>query len=329
MLKDELKFRLALDLWSQEFRLGIESGCLAFLIFLFMWPDLNKEATAFGILFTAVSLTLLCSASDWLKHDSIQPWQQDRPLARFVAVWTPKTLYVRKHVDILKQGRRVWSLWRKMYPAASPDLRNSQLGLLDLSGLNLSRANLAMADLSESRLTGVDLQEADLWKAKLVSADLSCSVLENTNLSGCTLTRSVLVGASLKKANLSSAVLFECAVTDDQLSQTSTLFGTIMPDGSFYDGRFRLELDTLWAENCGVDIDDPKQLCEWHRLSRREINNLLAKKHGDDIELPSSPPNVQRHLRSGLGHCEISQPKSATQGKSLEDCLPNVSRSDS
>jgi hypothetical protein len=56
--------------------------------------------------------------------------------------------------------------------------------LADLSGANLSSADLSGADLYGANLSGADLSGADLYGANLSGADLSGADLYGANLSG-------------------------------------------------------------------------------------------------------------------------------------------------
>jgi hypothetical protein len=87
----------------------------------------------------------------------------------------------------------------------------------DLSGADLSGADLRSADLSGAVLSGAVLRSADLSgavlrsavlrSAVLRSADLSGAVLRSADLSGADLSGAVLRSADLRSADLSGAVL--------------------------------------------------------------------------------------------------------------------------
>ncbi len=121
-------------------------------------------------------------------------------------------------------------------------LSRADLSGADLSRANLSRANLSRADLSEAilseailsrtnlsgtNLSGTNLSEADLMRANLRGADLIGANLTEADLSGA-----FLIGAILSRADLSGANLSRAVVTPEQVTPTTSLQGTIMPDGS-------------------------------------------------------------------------------------------------
>ncbi|EGJ31428.1 MULTISPECIES: pentapeptide repeat-containing protein [Moorena] len=112
------------------------------------------------------------------------------------------------HINLLRQGFKVWNKWRKLNPLI-PKLKGANLtGLnlfkVDLSGADLSevdfsktslyKANLSGANLYKANLSTAILQEADLSKANLIEANLKDKKFPQTNLSGANLTRANLNG---------------------------------------------------------------------------------------------------------------------------------------
>jgi uncharacterized protein YjbI with pentapeptide repeats len=83
---------------------------------------------------------------------------------------------------------------------------------------NLSGADLSEADLSGANLFGVDLSEANLSGANLFWADLS-----EANLSGANLFWANLFGANLFGANLFGANLSEANLSEADLSEAKGL----------------------------------------------------------------------------------------------------------
>jgi uncharacterized protein YjbI with pentapeptide repeats len=95
-------------------------------------------------------------------------------------------------------------------PIPELDLRQTDLQGAHLLG-DLRGIRLYKADLREARVQKADLQEADLQGADLKEADLQ--------------------GANLRIAFLEGANLLEANVTEDQLADTRSLQGAIMPNG--------------------------------------------------------------------------------------------------
>jgi hypothetical protein len=87
------------------------------------------------------------------------------------------------------------------------DLRVANLSGADLSGANLRDANLRVANLRGADLSGANLRGANLRVADLSGADLRGANLRGANLSGADLRVANLSGANLHSANLSGADL--------------------------------------------------------------------------------------------------------------------------
>ena len=92
------------------------------------------------------------------------------------------------------------------------DLSGANLSDADLSDANLSGANLSDADLSDADLSGANLSDADLSGADLSDANLSDADLSGADLSDANLSDADLSGANLSGANLSGANLSDAAI---------------------------------------------------------------------------------------------------------------------
>src|SRR5215218_7758535 len=87
------------------------------------------------------------------------------------------------------------------------DLSGAVLRGADLSGAQLPNADLSGASLFKADLSGANLNYANLNFADVPNADLSDAFLSNTDLSGAFLNKADLSGANLSGANLSGAEL--------------------------------------------------------------------------------------------------------------------------
>jgi hypothetical protein len=129
-----------------------------------------------------------------------------------------------RHVDILlRDGVRVWNLWREEEPDIRPDLREADIREANLEGAHLQGADLSDADLTGARLSGADLSAAnltgvDLHEAYLRGADLTEADLTEADLRGALLTEAHLTGANLTEADLSGALILETDLTGADLS---------------------------------------------------------------------------------------------------------------
>ena len=132
-----------------------------------------------------------------------------------------------------------------------------------LRGIALCQAILEGADLKQADLCYVDLHQANLDDADLGGARLQAAKLNRASLRGANLEGTDLTNADLYKVNLRGAR----NLTDEQLSKLNELFGSIMPNGSVYDGRFNLFGDLARAKWAKVKIDDPKSMAEFYGVS--------------------------------------------------------------
>jgi hypothetical protein len=141
------------------------------------------------------------------------------------------TMADEEQLKILKQGAQVWNHWREEHPDVRPDLSGANLSQANLFGADLSRADLSGAhlkgaNLGETRLVEADFRGADLggaylgW-ADLYKADLGGAALGAANLKGAALTDAHLGQANLSGANLTEATLVRTDFTDAILTGCS------------------------------------------------------------------------------------------------------------
>jgi len=165
----------------------------------------------------------------------------------------------------------VMSLIRKL---RSPD--NKRV-LEAVEGLR-ARGWLEDGSLSKIPLCHVHFEGTDLFKAKLMDVDFHQAHMARSNLSmadlgGAKLSRADLQGADFSEANLEGADLFKANLqdarnlTDEQLQKVKRLWGATMPDGSPYDGRFKLQGDLEFARWAKVDAEDPEAMAYFFGVS--------------------------------------------------------------
>lgn len=107
--------------------------------------------------------------------------------------------------------------------------KDRNLRRIDLSGINLERADLRGACLSWTNLMGADLRGANLKEAILIHANLenaslrdahlTFADLRDSNLENADLTDSVLSGANLICANLTRAILYGAELRETRFSK--------------------------------------------------------------------------------------------------------------
>jgi uncharacterized protein YjbI with pentapeptide repeats len=115
-------------------------------------------------------------------------------------------------------------------------LINKDSPVVSLTGASLHDAKLSHIELGKADLSNANLSSADLWRAKLSGADLRSANLREADVSEATLRATDLTAANLSNANLRGADLNGAeGVTDDQLSETTSLEGATMPNGQKYE----------------------------------------------------------------------------------------------
>ncbi|MCP4539836.1 MAG: pentapeptide repeat-containing protein [Chloroflexi bacterium] len=123
-----------------------------------------------------------------------------------------------EHVAKLREGAAAWNLWRKDNPDIKPDLSGADLSYANLDNADLSYANLYNADLTGANLSYANLDNANLTGANLYNADLSYANLYNADLSYANLHNADLSYAKLHNADLSYAKLHNADLEGANLS---------------------------------------------------------------------------------------------------------------
>jgi len=98
------------------------------------------------------------------------------------------------------------------------NLYGADLSWANLYGTNLTRADVSVANLYGTNLTIADLAGADLAEADLTRANLTRADLAEANLTRADLTEANLIGADLTEANLYGANLYGADLTGANLT---------------------------------------------------------------------------------------------------------------
>ena len=117
------------------------------------------------------------------------------------------TVAFKNQLAILEKGVKTWNKWRAEKPKTRINLSGADLSEADLNGADFSKANLSGANLGEACLTGANLTGANLSKADLSEAGLIYAVLVEANLHLAHLNGADLSNADLSEADLSRAGL--------------------------------------------------------------------------------------------------------------------------
>ena len=143
-------------------------------------------------------------------YDPTNPYHDVEVLAR------AQTLTALEGLDPERKGRLLIFL-HEVNLIGFLDNGEIQNNIIDLSGANLSNADL----------TGADLSGANLHDTFLVGANLSAANLSGALLGDADLSRANLAGADLSAAHLHEALY----ITQQQLDQVYSCTGAILPPG--------------------------------------------------------------------------------------------------
>jgi hypothetical protein len=145
-----------------------------------------------------------------------------------------------EHLAILKQGFRAWNRWREEYRKDPLDLSGAELSTANLYGADLHEVNLTGAKLSLASLSDADLSDTNLSGANLQSANLSGADLRGANLRGAQLTAADMHDSYLDNADFSNAHMHLTDVVDVDLSNAKGLEAVV------HDGPSSIGIDTLY-----------------------------------------------------------------------------------
>ncbi len=181
-----------------------------------------------------------------------------------------------EHLAILKQGVEQWNKWRKEHPDVDPDLSGADLTMANLGGADLSelwgggsfggrmtysKANLQGARLRGASLTGTQLRMANLSEADLYGSNLRLTDFRGAQLNGADLGRAFfsevdLRGADLREADFTKAFIYSTNFADINLRtvrglETVILFG---PSTIGIDTIYKSEgkIPESFLRGCGV-----------------------------------------------------------------------------
>ena len=161
---------------------------------------------------------------------------------------------------LMEYVRKLRSPDNKVVLQAIEDLRAR--GWLEdgsLIGLPFCHAQLQGADLFKADLSNVDLHQAHMEHADLSVAVLRGTRLTRTDLQYANFDRAILEGTDLFKANLKGAT----NLIPTQLAAAKRLWGSILPGGETYDGRYNLTGDFEFARWGCIDTDDMAAMAEF------------------------------------------------------------------
>ncbi len=175
--------------------------------------------------------------SELLLHENLRGSAEDAEVRKIARVWTltvlPRLDKERKRgllqflyeSGLIEKGKRIVDL-------SGADLSDADLFVINLSGADLSSANLRKANLFQADLSGANLISTVLTSANLFHANLKGANLEKAFLDGGTdLSFADLSGANLQEAKLKGTNLQGTNATSNQLDKAVFYESVTMPDG--------------------------------------------------------------------------------------------------
>ena len=139
-----------------------------------------------------------------------------------------------EQLEILKQGFKVWNLWREKNPGVKIDFSAADLTEVNVGGANLRGANLRRANLSSTLLFRGSYDKADLSKAYLFNTDIYEVSLREVDLGEADLSEAQLIDSDLYKVNLRKANLRHAYFIGSNLEEAhfngAIMGGTIFSD---------------------------------------------------------------------------------------------------
>lgn len=226
-----------------------------------------------------------------------------------------------KHLDIFKQGVDVWNKWREEHPEIEPDLSradtDSALGpflLLDLRGINLSRANMRGVTLLNKEFYSVNFSEANLSRASLGGArfdnvNMSSVDLSQANLSGASFNVVKMNDANLKDINLNGAYLSKLNLQSVNLTGADLTEANLL--GADLTGANLTEADLRRAELSGTHIND----LDYAKLDFTDEEGIYNQ------EANLSKSNLQRADLSGVNLSKVDLHQANLQGANLSETI--------
>lgn len=221
-----------------------------------------------NLLTEVFSLVITITALDVLNAKRTQEDEFERLVLQ---MGSPNNGFAREAIRILRHKGWLDRLNGKSFWKAN--LEEAELYEASLQGADLGMANLTNANLNQAKLNGATLTDAYLEGAYLHGAILEGATIGTSDLRAC------LQGAELVNTNLKGAkFLHSFEETEEemqiyQLSQVRKLCGTILPDGTKYDGRFSLLADINSAKVLGTDINDPVDMADYYEVTVEEYLN--------------------------------------------------------
>src|SRR5438270_906241 len=125
-----------------------------------------------------------------------------------------------EQLEILRSGPDQWNWWRVQNQEVIPDLSQTDLSHIEVSGATFVYANLERTGLRSKNLFNMDFRGAILRGADLGNTNLSRCNLQGTDLSHAHLILTNFFDANLEGVNFANATMGWTILGNNDLSST-------------------------------------------------------------------------------------------------------------
>lgn len=186
-----------------------------------------------------------------------------------------------EHIDILKQGVKVWNEWRSDNPAIEPDLQETHQISLLLPGINLEQTNLCRSYFHSTDFTNANFDGANLLYAEWAGIDLRNASFKNSFLKNFQLTGSSLDDSVLSRSDLTGAQIFSTGMRNVLFDYCVLLFANF--GSGDMSGADLTEAQMGWTSLGGNNLNTAKGLGNIRHSGPSPISFQTLSQSGGNI----------------------------------------------
>src|SRR5260370_480750 len=214
-----------------------------------------------------------------------------------------------EHLDILKQGVKIWNQWRKEHADVKPDLSSPRLQRTYLQNANLSGAYLVGTDLSYAHLRGVLLIQTNLPGATLTQCSIYGISAWNVQLEGAKQDNLVITDSNEPTITLDNLKVAQFVYLLLNHQELRGILNSVMERGVLLLGRFGgggLELLQAIAEKLR-ELENLPIIFDFEKPDSRDFTETIITLPGLSkfMLVDLSGPSVPNELRATIPHFNI------------------------
>ena len=173
--------------------------------------------------------------------------------------------------------------WRQMYTA---NLSGADLSYANLLNARMEHVNLSEAQIREATLSGIWLGFANLHGANLFESDLSSNDWGVTNLGGADLTDASLAGSNCSTVLMRGAILHGTSFSNAKLWATTLSSAKLTDNGQH--------------PSVGLTQEQLDQSITPREGNRPDLNGIVDAKTGEQLVWREAIPHDEKLRRAGL-----------------------------